>query len=156
MNLTATLFGQMITFAILIWFVNRVLWRPLTAAMADRTRRIDDGLTAAEHGRQRLLLAEDQAQALVSAARDRAGEIIAQAQERRGEIAETAKREAQDEKARILVAAEAETRRMVETAREQLRKELAGLVVEATGRIVGADMDASRHGALLDHLAAQL
>ncbi len=156
MNMTATLFGQMITFAILVWFVNRFLWRPLTAAMAQRTRRIESGLEAAEQGRRQQQAAEAEAHRLIQQARTRAEEIMAQAREREAEIAEGAKREAVQEKARLITAADAEIERMVSAAREQLRHDLAGLVVEGARRIVGIEVDPQRHHALIADLGAQL
>ena len=48
MNVTATLFGQMITFIVFVWFIKAYLWEPLTQAMESRTKKISDGLAAAE------------------------------------------------------------------------------------------------------------
>jgi len=54
MNVTATLFGQMITFIVFVWFVKAYLWEPLTDAMESRTKKITDGLVAAEQGQKKL------------------------------------------------------------------------------------------------------
>lgn len=156
MNLTATLFGQMLSFAILVLFVNRVLWRPLTAAMAQRTQRIEAGLKAAEHGRLQEQLAQKEALKVIKQARSRAADIIQQAQSRRAAIFETTLREAQEQKDRLIASAEEEVERMVDRAREQLRREMAGLVLEAAGQIALADMDHRRHDTLVDDLLARL
>ncbi len=58
MSITATLIGQMVTFAVLVWFVMRFLWEPMTSMMAERTTRIADGLAAAERGKHEQQLAE--------------------------------------------------------------------------------------------------
>ena len=60
MNVTATLFGQMITFVIFVWFIKAYLWEPLTKAMDDRSNKIADGLAAAEKGQQKIEQAEIQ------------------------------------------------------------------------------------------------
>ena len=52
MNVTVTLLGQMVTFAVLVWFVMQYLWDPILKAMEDRETRIADGLAAAERGQQ--------------------------------------------------------------------------------------------------------
>jgi len=156
MNMTATLFGQMITFAILVWFVNRVLWRPLNATMAQRTWRIESGLEAAEQGRRQQQQAQEEAHRLILEARSRAEEIISQAREREAEIADGAKREAVHEKARLISAADAEIERMIAAAREHLRHDLAALVVEGAGRIIAMDVDTQRHHALIADLGARL
>ncbi|RMD71918.1 MAG: F0F1 ATP synthase subunit B, partial [Gammaproteobacteria bacterium] len=69
MNINISLIGQIITFLILVWFVNRYLWGPLTQMMADRSRRIADGLAAAERGRHELLRAESRVQELLDKAK---------------------------------------------------------------------------------------
>ena len=40
MNINATLFAQMIVFAILIWFTMKFIWPPLKLVMDDRAQRI--------------------------------------------------------------------------------------------------------------------
>ena len=54
MNITATLFGQMITFVIFVWFIKAYLWEPLTQAMEDRTNKISEGLASAELGEKKI------------------------------------------------------------------------------------------------------
>ncbi len=154
MNVTATLFGQMITFAILIWFINRVLWEPLTRAMTERAGRIKEGLEAAEHGKEQEKVAEKHAKKTIREAKDRAAEIIANAQERSSEIMEGAKNDAREESRRILAAAQAEIEREINQAREQLRRDMAGLIVDGAGRVLRTEIDASRHDALLHDLTA--
>ena len=51
MNITATLIGQMLVFAVLIWFIKAVLWEPMLRMLEDRKTRIADGLAAAERGK---------------------------------------------------------------------------------------------------------
>ena len=52
MNINATLFVQALSFAALIWFSVRFVWPMITDAMDERTKRIADGLAAAEAGKQ--------------------------------------------------------------------------------------------------------
>ena len=61
MNITVTLIPQMIAFILLIWFVNKVLWGPLSQMMEARQKRIADGLAAAEKGKHEQELAEQRA-----------------------------------------------------------------------------------------------
>lgn len=156
MNLTATLFGQIISFAVLVWFVNRVLWQPLTEAMAKRGQRINDGLRAAEHGRALELQAKAEAAQVIAEARSRAADIIQQAQSRRAAIFETTLTEAQEQKAMIVGSAEEEIERTVARARELLRRELAGLVLEGAGKVALGEMDVQHHDLLIDDLMARL
>ena len=59
MNVTATLFGQMITFIVFVWFIKAYLWEPLTQAMESRTKKISEGLAAAEQGQKKNRTSDD-------------------------------------------------------------------------------------------------
>ena len=48
MNLNATLIVQMAVFLALWWFVAKFVWPPVTKALDDRSKRIADGLAAAD------------------------------------------------------------------------------------------------------------
>lgn len=156
MNVTATLFGQMITFAILVFFINRVMWGPLTKAMADRRKRIEAGLAAAEHGKEQERLAAEHAKKVLRDARAQAVQAIAQANDRAAEIVAQAKVEAKEQAQRVLAANQAEIDRAMNQAREQLRKELATLVVDGAGRILEREIDPGRHDAFITELTARL
>src|SRR3569833_3194764 len=90
----------MVAFVLLIWFVNKVLWGPVTKMMADRQKRIADGLAAADKGKHELARAEEHAKKLLSDAKAQAGEIIVQAEKRGNEIVEEAKHNARGDESR--------------------------------------------------------
>jgi hypothetical protein len=71
-NITATLFGQVVTFALLVWFIQRFLWDPMTRMMEDRKKRIADGLAAAERGKHEQELAEKRATEVIHEAKTQA------------------------------------------------------------------------------------
>lgn len=156
MNITATLIAQMIAFALLIWFVNKVLWGPVTKMMGDRQKRIADGLAAADKGKHELVRAEERAKEILRDAKSQAAEIIAQADKRGNEIVEEAKQAARTESDRIKSAAQAELAQEVNRAKEQLRSQVAGVAVAGAQRILGKEIDAKAHGDLLKDLVAQI
>ena len=49
MNPNITLLGQMISFAILIWFTVKFIWPPLTKAIEDRQQKIAECIAAADY-----------------------------------------------------------------------------------------------------------
>lgn len=156
MNITVTLFAQIAAFILLIWFVNKVLWGPLNGMLADRQKRISDGLAAAEKGKHELELSEKRAREALQEAKGRAAEIIAQAEKRAGEIVEEAKNEARSEGERLVSAARAEIDQEVNRAREQLRQQVAGVAAAGAGKILQREIDASKHDDLLKDLVAQI
>ena len=84
MNITATLFGQMITFVIFVWFIKAYLWEPLTQAMEDRTNKISEGLASAELGEKRIEEANIEYKKIVVDAKQKASDVIAMAQQQSG------------------------------------------------------------------------
>ncbi|MDW8480299.1 MAG: F0F1 ATP synthase subunit B [Xanthomonadales bacterium] len=156
MSLNATFLGQLIFFAILIWFTWKFIWPPLMRAVEERQRRIAEGLAAAERSRKALEEAEDQVAAMLREARSRAGEIIDQAHQRASQIVEQARAEALAEAERQRQAAQAELEQAVHRAREQLRAELAELAVLGARRILEREIDPASHRELLERLAGEL
>ena len=51
MSITATLIVQMITFAILVWFVMSFVWPPITKALDERAAKVREGLSAADRAK---------------------------------------------------------------------------------------------------------
>jgi len=155
-NINATLLIQMIAFMLLIWFVNRVLWGPLSKLMEDRQKRITDGLSAAEKGKHELELAEKKAKEILKDAKHQAQNILGQAEKRGSEIVEDAKVKATEEAGRIKASAQAEIEQEVSRAREELRKEVASIAVSGAEKILRKEIDAERHNDMLETLVKSI
>ena len=156
MSINATLLIQIIAFLLLIWFVNKVLWGPLSKLMEERQKRIADGLSAAEKGKHELELAEQRAKEVLKDAKAQAQSILSQAEKRSTEIVEDAKVKANEEADRIKAAAQAELAQEVSRAREELRKEVASLVVEGAEKILHKEIDPAAHNEMLDSLVKSI
>lgn len=156
MNITVTLIGQMVAFILLIWFVNKVLWGPMSQMLDARQKKIADGLAAADKGKHELELAEKRATDVLKDAKVQAADIIAQAQKRAGEIVEESKGTARTEGDRLVTAAKAEIDREINQAREQLRGQVSIIALQGTEKILKREVDAKTHDALLNDLAAQI
>lgn len=156
MSITATLIGQIITFAILVWFIGKYLWDPMTQMMDDRKKRIADGLAAAERGQHEQELAEQKAVEHIKEAKEQAAEILSQAQKRGAEIVEDAKDDAKEEGARLITAANAEIELESNRAKEVLREHVVNITLAAAGKIIKKEIDAKGHDVLLKDVVAQL
>ncbi len=156
MNITATLFGQILTFVFLIWFINRFLWEPLTNMMEERKKRIADGLAASERGLHEKELAEKKAIEILQVAKQEANDVIARAQRRSNEIIEEAKRDAKAENERLLHAANASIDQEVNRAKEELRQHVATLAISAAEKILQKEINADIHAEILNETIAQI
>jgi len=155
-NLNATILAQVLIFSLVIWVTMKYLWPEITGSIQERSRRIAEGLAAAEQGRKDLAAAETRAEELVKAARERALAMEHQAQARAGQIVESAKQGAQSEAARILESGQAQLALDAQKAREELRGKVAALAVSGAAKIIEREIDPRTHAQLLDKLAAGL
>lgn len=156
MNINATLFYQIVAFLLLIWFVNRYLWGPISKVMENRQKKISDGLSAAEKGKNDLELAEKRAKELLKEAKNQAQVVLGQAEKRSSEIVEDAKTKATEEADRIKASAITEIAQEVSRTKEELRKDVSALVVSGAAKILNKEVDAKVHDDLLQSLARSI
>ena len=151
-----TLIGEMISFAILIWFTVHFIWPHITKAIEDRQIKIAEGLNAAERAHAELKSADVKVAGEIKQARLQASEIIDKAQQQANQIIEKARGEAVSEINRLKAAAQDDIALMAQRARDQLREQVGALAVQGASKIVQREVDASTHKALLDQLAAEI
>ena len=156
MNPNITLLGQMISFAILIWFSVKFIWPPLIKAIEERQQKIAEGLAAADNAQKNLAQAEEKVAEELKAARAKANEIIEQAHQRANQLIDAAKADAVAEGQRQRALAEAEIEAAATRAKEDLRKQVSALAVSGAEKLLKREIDANAHKALIDDLAAQL
>ena len=156
MNINMTFFGQMISFALLIWFTMKFIWPPMNRAIEERQKKIAEGLAAAERSQHDLAQAQQSVDAAMREARAKANEVIDQAHQRASQIIEQAKTDAMVEATRQKAMADAEIVAAQNRAREDLRKQVSTLAVSGAEKLLRREIDANAHKALLDELAAQL
>ena len=156
MNINLTLFGQMVTFAIFVWFCMKFIWPILLASLEERQRKIEDGLNYAEKASRDLANAEQEIDAKLDEAKVEASSIIDQANKRATQIIEDAKIKASEEGDRIKLAAKAEIDLETNRAKEKLRKSVADLAIKGAEKILEKSVDKEVNKSLLDKLAKEL
>jgi len=156
LNINLTLFGQMVTFAIFVWFCMKFVWPVIITAMEERQQKIADGLDAADRAMRDLEAAQDKATDQMKEAKQEAAGIVDQANKRANQIVEEAKQQAITEGDRLKVAAEAEIEQEINRAKEELRASVAGLALAGAEKVLEASIDDKANRALVDNLASQL
>lgn len=156
MNINATLLGQMITFALFVWFTMKYVWPPLIQALKERQAKIEEGLAAAERGARELEDAKQNVAQTLSEAKAQAMQIIEQANKRANQLVEESQVKAREEGDRIITAAKAEIERELNTAKAQLREQVASLAVAGAEKILEQSIDDKAHQDLLNKLAADI
>ncbi|HUS23327.1 MAG TPA: F0F1 ATP synthase subunit B [Candidatus Binatia bacterium] len=156
MSINATLIVQMIAFAIFVLGTMKFIVPMLTRIMDERTRRITEGLAAAERGNKALQEASLRSDEQIRAARGQAQEILGAAGKQAAQIVEEARTQAKREGERIVTAAKADVDRQIAQARDALRKQVGELAVEGASRILKREVNAQAHADVLKELAARI
>jgi F-type H+-transporting ATPase subunit b len=156
MDFNATLIGEMLSFAILIWFSVQFIWPHINKAIEERQLKIAEGLGAAERAQAELKNADVKVAAEIKVARQQASEIIDRAQQQANAIVDKARDEAIVEINRLKAAAQDDIALLAQRARDQLREQVGALAVQGASKIVQREIDPATHKALLDQLAAEI
>ena len=156
MNINLTLIGQLIAFAIFVWFCMKFVWPPITSAMDARQKKIAEGLDAAGRAERDLKLAQEKATEMLRDTKKTALEILEKANKTATEIIEEAKHTAHAEGERMIANAKTEIDLEVNRVKEDLRAQVSVLAIAGAEKILGSSVDASAHNQLVKNLAAQL
>ncbi len=156
MYLNATLIVQIIVFLALWWFTARFVWPPITKALDDRSRKIADGLAAADKARAELVAAERRVEQELQQARSGAAEVRSGNEKQAAGIVDKARLEAAAIIAAARKSAEHEAVLAAQKARDQLRDQVAQLAVAGAERILRKEVDATKHADILANLKNEL
>ena len=156
MDFNLTLIGQTVAMIVFVWFCMKWIWPPVMQAIDKRRKEIADGIAAGEKGHRELTDAKLGAQGILADARQKAVQVVDIAHKRSSDLLGEAKSLATSEGERIIAQARAEVVNEQTRARDNLRKEVAALAVAGATKVLGREVDAKTHAALLDELAAQL
>lgn len=152
MNVTATLFGQMITFIVFVWFIKAYLWEPLTQAMESRTKKISEGLAAAEQGQKKIEQATIEFTTRIDQAKTEASSIINDAESKSKNIVEEARITAREEAQKIAKTSSQQLEQEINAAREMLKSDVAALSLLCAEKIIGKEVDQKMHDKIIDEV----
>ena len=147
---------QVFNFLLLLYLLNRLMFKPLLARMDERSAKIEKGLEDAETAARDRELARAEREAAVVEARKEAAEMIARAnkiaEDTRNEILTDARTEAEkvSKRAREEIVAEKDR------AMAELRSTVAGLALEAAGKLMRSEMDSATQRRLVEEFLAEV
>ena len=156
MNINATLLGQMITFAIFVWFTMKFVWPAINAALIERRNKIVEGLAAAENGHKALVEAKKECAIKLNVAKKQGDDIIANANQLASQIIEEAKDFALKEKEKIVISGHKQIERELQQAKIDLQNNLSDLIVRAAEKILSRTINSNDHRDLLNKLSQKL
>ena len=155
MNINLTIIGQILAFVAFVAFCMRYVWPPILAAMEERQQKIADGLAAADRASHDLELAQKEAVHRLSQAKKEAASIVEAANKRAATVVDEAKVAAVAEADRVKELASAEVEREKAQAKAQLLTQVSALAIAGAEKVLGAEIDADKHAALLEQLVKE-
>jgi F-type H+-transporting ATPase subunit b len=147
---------QVFNFLLLLYVLNRLMFRPLLTRMDERSAKIEKGLEDAESAARDRELARAEREAAVSEARKEAAAVVARAnkiaEDTRNEILTEARTEAE----KVTQRAREEINAEKERAMAELRAQVADLALAAAGRLVRTEMDDAAQRRLVEEFLAEM
>jgi F-type H+-transporting ATPase subunit b len=147
---------QIVNFLLILYLLNRFLFKRVLALLDERQERISKGLEDAEAAARDRELARAEREAALDEARKEAQTMIARAtkiaEDSRGEIVAAARSEAEKVAARATEEITAEKQRAI----AELRSQVADLALEAAGRLVKSEMNAPTQRRLVEDFLAEV
>jgi F-type H+-transporting ATPase subunit b len=155
-NVNLTLFGQMITFMVLVVVTMKYIWPPLMTALENRRKQIAQGLDAAERGHRELEITQEKVKKELLKAKQTAAHIVDQANQRAARIVEDSKKRGREEGDRLIAIAQGQIEQDRQAAKQKLLKEVAKLVISGTEKILEQKIDSSTNNRLVDQYIAEI
>lgn len=150
------MFIQIINFLLLIWLLNKLLYKPVSKFLKERSEYIDNSIRQAETWEAEAKKLKEEYQEQMAQARKEAQEILQQAthqgQDNRDEIIVNAQKEAN----RMLERAQSEIQREKEKALAELRDEVADLAVLTAGKVIDKNLDQATHQSLINNFIEEM
>ena len=147
---------QIINFLLILYLLNRFLFKRVLGLLDERGEKISKGLEDAEAAARDRELARAEREAALDEARKEAQTMIARAtkiaEDSRAEIVAAARAEAEKVAARATEEITVEKQRAI----AELRSQVADLALEAAGRLVKAEMNAPTQRRLVEDFLAEV
>jgi len=147
---------QVVNFAILLFLLNKFLYRPILRILEERAARIKEGLEAAEKSIAEKAKLEEKKKKMLVDAEKQSNVILQQAQDRakkvEKEIVAQAKKEAEklvQKEQRLLLA-------KIDQDRSKLQRQVADLVVDTTQAVLEKSLTQKEQKAIINRQIAYI
>lgn len=151
-----TLIVEIVAFLVVLFVVARYVVPPLNRVLSERQEQIRGSLAAADEARAEADATRAQRQQIVEEARQQAREIVAHANAAAERLRAESVERAQQEHDRILASATEEIAVARQRAVDEVSAQLGALVLSVARQVIGREVDAGVHRALIDEAVAAL
>jgi F-type H+-transporting ATPase subunit b len=156
LELNGTLVVELVAFILMVLILARWVYPPVARAAEARQRQIAEHLEAARREREEAEQRLKEAQEQLNRARQQASEVITAANRSAEQLRGEMRQRAEEEARRIVEGARKDIEAERQKALDSVRGEVAELVVEATEKVIGETVDATRHRHLIEQAIQQV
>ncbi|MBI3521627.1 MAG: F0F1 ATP synthase subunit B [Chloroflexi bacterium] len=140
----------LVQFIVLIWLLQKFLWGPITTTLATRAERIREGLANAEAAKRERERMTVEVERLLTEARREAAALSERTTKAAEDAAAEIRAQAKVEADRIRERARVDAEQLHRQSLAQLKSEVASLAILAASRVLGREVDANTHRALIE------
>lgn len=149
------LLAQFIGFAILLILLRSVAFKPFLRMMDERSRRVQEGLEAAEKMKEQAGQADVETQKRLDEARQEGQALIGQAQTIASRLQDEGRQQARTEGEALLARARNEIQLERDEAIAQIRRQFGDLTITAAEKVIGQSLDRKAHERLIEEVLAE-
>lgn len=135
---------QIINFCILLWILNRLVYKPLLTILEDRRKKVADSLKKAEETTRASQEVREKLEDELKEAREKAGHIVARAEKQAQETTKNAQEKSAQQAQEIVAQAKKAADAEKESVIADLKNEIADLVVDASQTVLGKEVSSSQ------------
>jgi len=155
-DINATLLGQIITFAIFVWFTSKFVLPMIKSSMDNRKQVILDGLEASKKGHEKLKQAEEEAERCLKNSKNECDNIIANANKQAIKILDDSLTSALNERNEIILSGHKQIEQEINKVKTQLQKDMAKLIIQGAEKILAKNINQKDHSVILDNFIKKL
>ncbi|MBI2593924.1 F0F1 ATP synthase subunit B [Candidatus Daviesbacteria bacterium] len=131
------LLAQIVNFLVLLWILNKLLYKPILKVLEERKAKIEKGLKNAEEIEKRLAQTAEEEEKAILAAAKMGEKIIKQAQDMAIQLIDEGKVKAESLADQVLQRAKEQALAEREQIKKEVREHLAGFVMLALEKVTG-------------------
>lgn len=148
-TVNVTIVFQILSFLIVLYFINRWLAKPVTKVMRERQERVREALAAADRAREEAAAQQQRQTEEFNQARAEAQAVLASARAAADKMGEERLVQARAEADRLVEQARRAIAQEREQTKQELRSYVVDLTIEASRRVIGATLDAGAQHELI-------
>lgn len=147
---------QIATYVIVFLILKKYAFGPIVKVLDDRRSRIEEGLETADKMEHAKVELEEHKEKVLTEARKEAAKIVAESKKESADLIVAAETKAQAKADQIVADAKAKVTDDIAEAQKGLSKQLAGLVRQATEKVLRAKLDDKADAKLVEQATKEI